>query len=852
MRRVTRKSRIGRTGACNLPKYTGVAVLRASVVAILSAAKVSAADIPAKDTAAAVPATTLQEITVTATRRSRNVQDVPIAMQVLTGRSLQDLHAMTFNDYAKYIPNLTSSNNGPGQDTIYMRGLATTTTSIGASGAVGSFPNVAIYLNNQPMQLPGRNLDIYAVDLQRIEVLEGPQGTLYGAGAEAGAIRYITNKPRLNVTEGNVNLSHSYTAHGDPSTSVSGVVNIPLIRDKLAARVVIYDDVRGGYINNVQGTFSRSNTDQGIVGYFNGVVPTNSESASNTSLVQNAFNPATYQGYRMEALYQINDDWSALITYAEQQLQTNGIFSEDQSLGDLAVQQYNPDYDRDRFSDVALDIKGRVEALKVVYSGGFLQRDVDQTLDYTAYARGAYADYYQCLLPTTSSPGQCFSPSSTWHTQQHDMHISQELRVSTPGDWRMRGIAGVFWEDYKIQDTTNYAYGDPQAGFGGGEIPVPGSTMINPAPRAPGVVFFNDITRGYYQTAAYLSLSYDLIPHKLTLTAGTRYYRMPSYELGSLNLGVGCRFVTNCVSPLSVNLDTVKLANGSTGLRKTFTGTTNRLNLTWNVDDDIMMYATYSQGFRPGGFNRGQGVISSRSPLYGLFTVPYYFSPDRLINTEVGWKSEWLGDTLLINGDVYQDNWKNVQISVFDPSLYGGTSFAANGPNYRVRGFEGQVVWRIGSHLTFFSSFDWNSGEQTNNPSLVANSGQSVSLFPTGGPGSPLAHSPPFQGNVRVRYDFSMGSYAAFWQIGAQHSAHSYASVLTTQDAFGNPSNYNLAPYTSYDASVGIGKGAWHAELFGDNLTDTRAQIDKNFDQWVLLTTVSRPRTIGFNVSYAF
>ena len=852
MRRITHKLHLNRTGALKVQASTGTGILRATVVAILTAAKVSAADVPAKDTAGLTPVTTLQEITVTATRRSENVQNVPIAMQVLTGRSLQDLHATTFDEYAKYIPNITSANNGPGQDTIYMRGLATTTTSIGASGAVGSFPNVAIYLDNQPMQLPGRNLDIYAVDLQRIEVLEGPQGTLYGAGAEAGAIRYITNRPRLNATEGNVNLSHSYTAHGDPSTSVSGVINIPLIQDRLAARAVIYDDVRGGYINNVPGTFSRSNTDVGIVDYFHGVVPANSTSLSNTSLVQNAFNPATYQGFRAEALYQINDAWSALIQYSQQELQTQGIFSEDQSLGDLAVQQYNPDYDRDRFSDVALDIEGRIEALKVVYSGGFLRRDVDQTLDYTAYTRGPYADYYQCLLPTATSSGQCFSPSSSWHTRQHDMHISQELRVNTPGDWRMRGIAGVFWEDYKIQDTTDYAYGNPQAGFGGGEVPVPGSTTINPSPRAPGVVFFNDITRGYYQTAAYLSLSYDLVPHVLTLTGGTRYYRMPSYELGSLNLGYGCRFIPNCISPLSVNLDTVQLANGSTGLRRTFTGTTNRVNLTWKVNHDVMLYATYSQGFRPGGFNRGQGIISSNSPLYGKFTVPYYFSPDRLINSEIGWKSEWLGNTLLINGDVYQDNWNNVQISVFDPSLYGGTSFAANGPNYRVRGFEGQVVWRIGSHLTVFSSFDWNSGEQTNNPSLIANSGQSVSLFPTGGSGSPLAHSPPFQGNVRIRYDFPLGAYAAFWQVGAQHSAHSYASVLTTKDLFGNPSNYNLAAYTSYDASAGISKGPWRVGVFCQNLTDTRAQIDKNFNQWVLLTTVSRPRTVGFNISYGF
>ena len=133
----------------------------------------------------------------------------------------------------------------------------------GSSG-IGSFPNVAVYLDDQSGQLPGRNLDVYAADMERIEVLEGPQGTLFGAGAQAGVLRYITNKPKLDVTEGNVNAGYAYTSGGDPSSNVDAMINLPLIADTLAVRAVVYSDTRGGYINNVPGTFSRLPTDIGI------------------------------------------------------------------------------------------------------------------------------------------------------------------------------------------------------------------------------------------------------------------------------------------------------------------------------------------------------------------------------------------------------------------------------------------------------------------------------------------------------------------------------------------------------------------------------------------------------------
>src|SRR6202047_1666973 len=380
----------------------------------------------------------LEEITVTAQRRTQNIQDVPISMQALTAQTLQQLNVSTLDDYIKYLPNVTTANNGPGQNQVFMRGLSAGSQPSQGSASTGLWPNVAIYLDNQSGQLPNRNLDIYAADLNRIEVLEGPQGTLYGAGAEAGVIRYITNEPKLDVTEGNVKAGYGVTAHGDPNSDVTAVLNLPLIADTMAVRGVIYDDRRGGYIDNVPATFTRKNTDIGMhyANYpaVNGqcpdglpnagfCVPPGSPAINNNGLSGRAINPVTYQGIRVEALYKFNDDWDALITQSFQNMDSRGVFyqqpnaSDGAALSPLEATLFNSAYDKDKFESTAWTVNGKFGDLKAVYTGGYLVRNVEQTGEYTNYARGAYADYYQCYGPGAYTPNlkaTCFSPSATW------------------------------------------------------------------------------------------------------------------------------------------------------------------------------------------------------------------------------------------------------------------------------------------------------------------------------------------------------------------------------------------------------------------------------------------------------
>jgi outer membrane receptor protein involved in Fe transport len=855
-----------------------------AIAAILSVHAAAAVAQEAATTSAA--SDSIGEVIVTAQRRLENSQSVPITLQVLTSETLTALNVSTFDDMVRYLPNVTFNSNGPGQSQLIIRGLATSEGGNQGEGVTGSFPNVAVYLDDQSAQLPGRNLDVYAADLERIEVLEGPQGTLFGAGAQAGVIRYITNKPKIDVTEASVNAGYATTAHGDPSANLDAMLNLPVIPDRLAVRAVVYDDARGGYINNVPGTFTRSISDLGshYATTTNALPP--SESLTNSALVANAINPLTYIGMRVSGLYKINDDWNALIAQSYQSMDAQGVFAEEQynSAGvvqpDLTVQLYNPSYDKDEFENTAWTLNGRIEQLKVVYAGGYLDRNVQQVQDYTNYARGTYVDYYQCLQNV-----RCYSPSSTWREQEKNTHLSHELRLSTPDDARLRAIGGLYWEQYTIHDQVDWNYRAAQMPFGDlgpptqycvdaqglatqyGEgtcvnYPV---TSNNPNPRGPNDAFADDVTRGYKQKAAFLSLDYDLVPKTLTVTLGTRYFHLENREVGWDGGSFGCLgnpAIPQARQPPCVNinnyanLDARHLDNVDSGFKS-------RANLTWHVTEEAMLYYTWSQGFRPGGFNRGNAIVTG-GPLAGIWTDPLSYRSDELTNNEVGWKTQWLDRRLQFNGTLYREDWKNTQVEIFDPGLLGELDFIANGANYVVKGAEIQFVARVTRGLTVTGSAAWNSSSLVSVPPLINGNGQPINLTPYGNPanpsgspfgavGSPLAQSPPFEGNIRIRYDFFIRDYEAFWQIAGTHQDHSFAttdSLLT--DLQGHTINYDLPAFSTADASCGFSKDAWAVQFYGQNLTDTRGQLSANYSQEYKAVTVNRPRTLGVTFSYKF
>ncbi len=852
----------------------------------------------------------LGEIIVTAQRRSESMQDVPISMQALTGQALTQLNVATFDDYLKYLPNVSTANNGPGQSEIFMRGLSAGSQPSQGSGSTAVWPNVAIYLDNQSGQLPGRNLDIYAADLNRIEVLEGPQGTLFGAGAEAGVIRYITNEPKLDVTEGNVTAGYGITAGGAPNTNLTAVLNLPVIADTLAVRGVIYNDRRGGYIDNVPATFTRKNTDIGIHyanypatngqcpngqpnnGY---CVPPGSPSINNYNIAANDINPVTYQGMRLEALYKINDDWNVLITQLYQNMEADGVFYQQQNASDGAPLQplqatlFNNAYDRDRFESTSWTLNGKIGALKAVYTGGYLVRKVDQVGDYTNYARGVYADYYQCYGPGTggnnSLRSTCFSPSAVWHSTEQNEHLQNEFRLSTPDDWRFRAIGGVFLEDNKLYDQTDWRYktmpsctSNGPAGTPGNtgclsDIgTVPGTTVANPGLQTPNSSFYQDDMRDTRQTAFFLSMDYDLIPKVLTATLGTRHYEFKNSFQGSVSPSFGCfeqgTPVGGCQT-LAYNLNAQNLHDTESGFKS-------RGNLTWHVTSDVMLYYTYSQGFRPGGFNQNGGTAHAVGPDgQAQYLLPSSYLSDKLTNNEIGWKTEFFDHRLQWNGAVYRENWDNVQVAFFNPGVVGNVFYDTNGQNFLVKGLETSLVARVAPGLTVQGAASWNHSEQTNSPALIDNNPQSSNYGkpitqicsgstcspisnPFGPIGSPTADSPPVQFNLRARYEWSFDGYNPFFQAGATHVGHSFtqagANPTIAQAGAVNTSRLRFEDpaYTTYDASFGIGKDAWTVSVFGENLSNSNAAVFTSTDQFIVAQTPLRPRILGVTFGYKF
>ena len=846
----------------------------------------------------------LDEVTVTAQRRSERAQDVPISIQALTGETLQELNVTTFDDYIKYLPNVTSANNGPGQSEIFMRGLSAGSQPSQGSASTGLWPNVAIYLDNQSGQLPNRNLDIYAADLNRIEVLEGPQGTLFGSGAEAGVIRNITNEPKLNTTEGNVKAGYGITAHGDPNSDLEAVLNLPLITDTLAVRAVIYDDRRGGYINNVPATFTRKDTDIGIPyaqypatngvcpdgGVNNGYcVPPGSSSINNYNNTGNGINPVTYQGARAEVLYKINDDWDLLLTQSYQDMNSQGVFyqqpnaSDGAALNPLEVTTFNNSYDKDQFESTSWTLNGKIGPLKAVYTGGYLVRKVEQVGDYTNYARGVYADYYQCVGPTATAPSTCYSPSSTWFENERNTHQQHEFRVSTPDDWRLRAIGGVFWEDNKLWDQSGWNYktvpsctADTGAGNTGCFSDIgtaPGSTVQNPGIQGDNTSFYQDTMRETKQTAFFASADFDIIPKVLTITAGTRHFRFENSSVGSVSGSFYC--YQQGVSATGCLADNYNL--NAQNLRDTESGFKSRGNITWHITPDLMVYYTYSQGFRPGGFNQNGGTPHA----YGTdgnyqYLIPSSYQSDKLTNNEIGWKTEFFEHRLQWNGAIYRENWDNVQVAFFDPGLVGNIFYNTNGQNFLVKGAETSLVGRVISGLTLQGSASWNHSRQTNSPALLDNNplsnnygkpitqncdstGANCSPItnPFGPVGSPSANAPPLQFSLRGRYEWAIGNYLPYIQAGASHTGHSFtqagsnptiaeAGISTGRLRFEDPA------YTTVDASVGVSKDSWYFNIYCDNLTNSNAATFVSTDQFIVAQTPLRPRVLGAQYGFKF
>jgi outer membrane receptor protein involved in Fe transport len=845
----------------------------------------------------------IKTIVVTAQKRSEDLQDVPISVTAIGEEELAQLNIDTFDDYLDQLPNVTAGGTGPGQNTIYIRGLASTTPNLTTAGVAGLAPNVAFYLDEQPLAQPGRNLDVYAADMQRIEVLSGPQGTLFGASSQAGVVRLITNKPDLSGFDAAFDSSVSFTKGGEESYSVKAMLNVP-VTDTFALRGVVYLDDQGGFIDNVAGRRDLSESarfrPEGTV-RANGV-PVNANragfqstadlsgvtflEADNAGLVRDNFNDTQYSGFRATALWEVTPDWTVTVAHTRQSLEADGVFFADPELGgldDLEIQRFENDRLEDDFSNTSWTVEGRIAMLDVVYTGAYTDRRTNQRIDYTDYLFvGQYLPYYICdgsvSYPGAAAPsGTCQEPNLFVTSDSQTKVFTQELRFSTPETWPVRVTAGGFYSDLELKERNDFNYpGNVDAAPFGGFAPnfnFPGifSTDDSAFPRT--AIFRNDIRRTDEQFGLFGEAAIDIVPDLLTVTLGARYYDVEVDLEGGANASF-CNAGGTDVDAFGTNISDLYDGDGNfffnlscdAALRQNFT-------LNDSLADIQAAGLSPSQAQRVFNSVRAPDVASASGTILKA-TVTLTPTPDTLFYATYseGFRPGLLNrpggapgpNNFTVPFELATDEVKNYEIGwkleLVDGQLrFNGSAFYVDISDLQTTIFDPSItnlffsanaadaeIYGLEADFTF-APYALPGLTVAGALSILDTEITDV-LIPTNDvvAGSELAFAPSFQGNFRVRYEFDLSAtMGAYVMPQVTHSASKFTDIIEIN-------RLQLDSYTVVDLAAGIEKDQWRFEIFGDNLFDERAQISGNFVNDRARIVTNRPLTVGFRVGYDY
>ena len=812
----------------------------------------------------------IEEIVVTSRKKTENLQDVPVSVSALTEEMLEERGINTFEDYLFQLPGVTAGGAGPGQNTIYIRGLASTTPNLTTAGVAGLAPNVSFYLDEQPLAQPGRNLDVYAADVARIEVLAGPQGTLFGASSQAGVVRMITNKPKQGVSESSFEVETRFMPDGDTGTKLEAMINVPL-GDSTALRFVAYSDERGGYIDQVAGQLDASASarfraagtvrENGLpvsssrAGFQAGADLSGATLLKANALVEENANAVKYQGFRSTLATELGDNWNATLVYAQQTIDADGVFFADPNLGDLEIQRYTQDEIKDEFDNMSLTLEGTIGELEVVYAGAYTDRDTNQMVDYTDYLFvGQYLPYYICdyyvtyltWAPGGVPTGTCGAPNLLVDSYTSTEVESHEIRINADINDKMSLTAGVFMSDTTLTELNQFIY----PGSVGNDITyacnhaltdTSVSGVINNAspgwfsagPYCEPVIFFNDIKRTDDQKGVFASLNIALSDTS-ELTLGARWYDIQVDFEGSANSSFYNGFGAPDTQQFGSNLSAQYApgnANGYPDKAKT-DGVIGKVTYSWNPSEDVMYYATWSEGFRPGLLNRPVG----RTSPDGSYTVPPAIDSDEITNYEFGWKTILKDGQLRFNGSVFMVDVAGLQTTVFDPSIVN-LFFSDNAADGEIKGVEGDFTYYANKEgLTVAGAFSLLDTELTKK--LVPTNDVIV--------GSDMAFAPGMQFNLRVRQEWGMANgNVGHAQVQLIHSDDSYSDIM-------EPNKAEQDAYSFFNIRAGVSNDDWTAEVYLDNVTDKRADISNTFVFDRSRVAVIKPRTLGFRYKITF
>ena len=842
----------------------------------------------------------LEEVVVTAQKKAERMQDVPVAIVALGTEKLEELHVANLDDYVKFLPSVAYSrgngqggNGQPGSSHVYMRGVV--------SGAnenhSGSQPSVGTYLDEQPVTTIDGTVDVHVYDIARVEVLEGPQGTLYGASSQAGTIRIITNKPDPSRFSAGYNLGISDTKNGAVGYTAEGYVNLPL-SPVAAIRLVAWDEHDSGYINNVAGTNALGCITNGVrtypgwagTGYYPGPIPPNSlvpcpsaattpvgaGAITNSAYLANHYNRNDTLGGRGALKLNIGDNWSVTPTVMGQYVTSEGFFGYDPAVGDLQLAHFGPENSQDSWAQTALTVEGKIGDFDLVYAGAFMKRTTHSIADYSDYSL-----FYDRVFGSGSyywlgNDGKPVMPQELVVSKGYFQKWSNELRLSTPQQYAVKGTVGVFIQRqlhdiYEQYVMPGYGFTNP---YGGGNPD--GLADALSIPTLGNTVWLTNEQRVDRDQAAFAQVTWDMTS-QLSGTLGYRYFKSDNSLQGFYGFSTNYQLATNYGSGMMACGPGG--ANGTVGVRDdtghwvvvnpqyqtyaaaqsypcqnlnkevTENGHVPRVNLSYKITPDKMVYATYSKGFRPGGVNRNGSL------------PPY--KADYLTNYELGWKTQWLGRRVRWNGALFWEDWKDFQFSFLGPN---SLTIINNGGTARIKGVESELEWAVQGGLVLSMNVTWLDPRMTTDycgkldqngnaytycpPGFVYYDG-SVSGGPQAPAGANLPIAPKFKGNAIARYNFEAGTWDANVQ-GAYVYQTQTAPALKTADA----AIVGMQPaYGMFDLSAGIEKEGLSWQLVITNVTDERAQISRFVQSAQALQPYvipSLPRTIGLKFGQKF
>ena len=779
----------------NIGKFTlgSKILLLSGAMALLAAETAVSAPSGASGQEAADSGDQLATVIVTAEKVREDVRKVPGSIMVLSSAELATQHIQDVADLTRSVPNLSfSSQGGEGNQNIEMRGV---------SSAAGS-STVAVYLDDVPLTV--RNLDTQGqvepslFDIQRVEVLRGPQGTLYGASSEGGTIRYISNPVSLTRLEGNVASEVSSTKHGGINYTVRGLVNAPLIDGKLGVRVGIATTSDSGYIDH----YSPDNPSQ---------------------LLQRGVNGKRTNTARVAVEWDPTDSLRVKPTLLLQQVKSDDLDVLDLGSADLLSQHKRvTEWGNDKLAvpSVTVDFDMSFATLTSVTS--YFYRDFDRQVDGTFYNSG----YIGSLIDAANLVGLdgnldgnlIANVASPVHYRVRTSQFSQEFRLASKpyvaGGTPLTWIGGVWYShqkidsrDYETAPGLNNAFATL---YGPGALDSPAFLQALSGPPIP--VFPNDAVYlqnklfDETQAAVFGDVTYHFTP-ALRLSGGLRALKAKTslVRLGSFYFALG--------SPPAITIP----SNGS--------AVTPKVSISYDLDAGTTVYALASKGFRLGGPNR---------PLASFCPVePSTFGPDSLWNYEAGVKSRMLDNTLYVEGDVFYIDWKNIQVDINLPCTFDYMTNAGSAASY---GSELNVQYKPVSSVTLGVSGGYTHATLTSGvPALNITKGMDV-------PGVPQ-----WSANLSARYGVPVtANVDAFTTANWNYVGRSHGTVGVTDP------DYNRPAYAVAGITAGADYGDWEFSLFVQNLFNDQTIIQRPNLQTVNRGYTLVPRTIGLGASVHF